>query len=93
MHTDLTRAIVYRLLLAAALGGIVGLEREIRRKPAGLRTSMFICMGSALFTLLSKEFAERFGDPSHTRIVSNLIPGIGFIGAGAIIRERVRWSG
>ena len=88
MHTDLTRAIVYRLLLAAALGGIVGLEREIRRKPAGLRTNMFICMGSALFTLLSEEIAERFGDPSHTRIVSNLIPGIGFIGAGAIIRER-----
>ena len=88
MHTDLTRAIVYRLLLAAALGGIVGLEREIRRKPAGLRTNMFICMGSALFTLLSEEIAERFGNPSHTRIVSNLIPGIGFIGAGAIIRER-----
>ena len=88
MHTDLTRAIVYRLLLAAALGGIVGLEREIRRKPAGLRTNMFICMGSALFTLLSEGIAERFGDRSHTRIVSNLIPGIGFIGAGAIIRER-----
>jgi putative Mg2+ transporter-C (MgtC) family protein len=88
MHTDLTRAIIYRLLLAAILGGVVGLEREIRRKPAGLRTNMFICMGSALFTLLSDEIAQRFGDSSHTRIVSNLIPGIGFIGAGAIIRER-----
>jgi len=88
MQTDLTRAIIYRLLLAAVLGGIVGLEREIRRKPAGLRTNMFICMGSALFTLLSDEISQRFGDPSHTRIVSNLIPGIGFIGAGAIIRER-----
>ena len=88
MHTDLTRAIIYRLLLAAILGGVVGLEREIRRKPAGLRTNMFICMGSALFTLLSAEIARRFGDPSPTRIVSNLIPGIGFIGAGAIIRER-----
>ncbi len=88
MQTDLTRAIIYRLLLAAVLGGIVGLEREIRRKPAGLRTNMFICMGSALFTLLSEEISQRFGDPSHTRIVSNLIPGIGFIGAGAIIRER-----
>lgn len=88
MHTDLTRAIIYRLLLAAVLGGIVGLEREIRRKPAGLRTNMFICMGSALFTLLSGEIAQRFGDATSTRIVSNLIPGIGFIGAGAIIRER-----
>jgi len=88
MHTDLTVTIIARLLLAAALGGIVGLERELRRKPAGLRTNMFICMGSALFTLLSDEISQRFGDTSHTRIVSNLIPGIGFIGAGAIIRER-----
>ena len=88
MQTDLTWTIMVRLLLAAALGGVVGLERELRRKPAGLRTNMFICMGSALFTLLSAEIARRFGDPSPTRIVSNLIPGIGFIGAGAIIRER-----
>ncbi len=88
MQTDLTLTIVVRLLLAAALGGVIGLERELRRKPAGLRTNMFICVGSALFTLLSDEIAQRFGDPSHTRIVSNLIPGIGFIGAGAIIRER-----
>ena len=88
MQTDLTRIIVYRLLLAAALGAIVGLEREIRRKPAGLRTNLFICMGSALFTVLSQEIARRFGQSDPTRIVSNLIPGIGFIGAGAIIRER-----
>lgn len=88
MQNDLTTVIVGRVLLAAVLGGIIGLERELRRKPAGLRTNMFICIGSALFTLLSDEIAQRFGDPSHTRIVSNLIPGIGFIGAGAIIRER-----
>jgi putative Mg2+ transporter-C (MgtC) family protein len=80
--------ILLRLLLAAGLGGVVGLEREIRHKPAGLRTSMFICLGSALFTFLSGEVARRFGDPSGTRIVSNLIPGIGFLGAGAILRER-----
>jgi putative Mg2+ transporter-C (MgtC) family protein len=88
MHTDLTVTIIARLLLAAALGGVVGLERQLRRKPAGLRTNMFICIGSALFTLLSEEISHRFGDASPTRIVSNLIPGIGFIGAGAIIRER-----
>ena len=88
MQSDLTYVIVFRLLLAAALGGVVGLERELRRKPAGLRTNMFICMGSALFTVLSDEVSRRFGDVSHTRIVSNLIPGIGFLGAGAIIRER-----
>jgi len=80
--------IALKLLVAAVLGGLVGLERGIRRKPAGLRTSMFICLGSALFTLMSDIIAERFGDPSHTRIVSNLIPGIGFLGAGAIIRDR-----
>ena len=88
MHSELTRFFIYRLLLAAALGGVIGLERQIRRKPAGLRTNMFICMGSALFTLLSDQIAVRFGDSGSTRIVSNLIPGIGFIGAGAIIRER-----
>ena len=88
MHSDLTLVIIARLLLAAVLGGIIGLERELRRKPAGLRTNMFICIGSALFTLLSEEVARRFGDPNPTRIASNLIPGIGFIGAGAIIRER-----
>ncbi len=84
---DLTPAIVLRLVLASALGGLVGLERELRGKPAGLRTNMFICAGSALFTVLSEMMAFRVGgDP--TRIASNLIPGIGFIGAGSIIRAQ-----
>ncbi len=86
LHLDATGIIIVRLLGAAALGGAVGLEREIHGKPAGLRTSMFICLGSALFTILSGEIARRFGDTSGTRIASNLIPGIGFLGAGAIIR-------
>lgn len=77
-----------RLAVAALCGAAVGLERDLHRRPAGLRTSMFVCMGSALFTILSGEIARAFGDPSGTRIVSNLIPGIGFLGAGAIIRER-----
>lgn len=84
---DLTPAIVLRLVLASVLGGLVGLERELRGKPAGLRTNMFICAGSALFTVLSEMIAFRTGgDP--TRIASNLIPGIGFIGAGSIIRAQ-----
>jgi len=84
---DLNVTIVVRLLLAAVLGGIIGLEREVHGKPAGLRTNMFICLGSALFTILSAELAaESGGDP--TRIASQLIPGIGFIGAGSIIRAR-----
>lgn len=84
---DLNVTIVIRLLLAAVLGGIIGLEREVHGKPAGLRTNMFICLGSALFTILSAELAVASGgDP--TRIASQLIPGIGFIGAGSIIRAR-----
>ena len=87
MSFDLTGHIVGRLLLAAALGGLIGLEREFRRKPAGLRTNMFLCVGSTLFTILSFAAADRYGgDP--VRIAAQIIPGIGFIGAGAILRER-----
>src|SRR6059058_3942399 len=76
-----------RLLLAACLGGIIGLEREFSHKPAGLRTNMFICFGSAMFTVLSVELAGQFvGD--HTRIAAQIIPGIGFIGAGSILHSR-----
>jgi putative Mg2+ transporter-C (MgtC) family protein len=78
---------IARLVLAAFLGGIIGLERELSRKPAGLRTQMFICFGSALFTTLSL----RMGSPAtgdNTRIASNIVQGVGFLGAGAIMRER-----
>ena len=82
----LSRGIV-RLVLAAFLGGLIGLEREMKRKPAGLRTNMFICFGSAMFTLMSVELAGEFtGD--HTRIAAQIIPGIGFIGAGSILHSR-----
>jgi putative Mg2+ transporter-C (MgtC) family protein len=76
-----------RLILAAILGGAIGLEREVKHKPAGLRTNMFICMGSALFTLLSDRLAAGFGG-DHTRIAAQIIPGIGFIGAGSILHSR-----
>ena len=86
-NLDLTEPILMRLVVAALLGGLVGLEREIRHKPAGVRTNMFICLGSAMFTVLSDELAAKFvGD--HTRIAAQIIPGIGFLGAGAILRER-----
>ena len=76
-----------KLLLAAALGGLIGLEREAKHRPAGLRTNLFICMGSAMFTLLSDQLAgQHTGD--HTRIAAQIIPGIGFIGAGSIIHAR-----
>jgi uncharacterized membrane protein YhiD involved in acid resistance len=87
MLHDLNTVIVGRLLLAALLGGVVGLERELRHKPAGLRTMMLICIGAALFTIISYEMAaEVHGD--HTRIAAQIIPGIGFIGAGVVLRER-----
>src|SRR5271169_4778071 len=75
-----------RLLLAATLGGIIGLERQLRHKPAGLRTNMFICFGAAMFTVLSRQLAGSESD--YTRIASQIIPGIGFIGAGSILHSR-----
>jgi putative Mg2+ transporter-C (MgtC) family protein len=76
-----------RLGVAALLGAAIGVERDLHRRPAGIRTSAFVCMGSALFTILSFELAKMFGDTSATRIASNLVQGIGFLGAGAILRE------
>jgi len=82
----LSTAIV-RLAVAAILGGVIGLERELRHKPAGLRTNMFICFGSAMFTILSDQLAQGFGG-DHTRVAAQIIPGIGFIGAGSILHAR-----
>jgi putative Mg2+ transporter-C (MgtC) family protein len=79
--------IFLRLSFAALLGAVIGIERDVHRRPAGIRTSAFVCMGSALFTILSFELAKMFGDTSATRIASNLVQGIGFLGAGAILRE------
>ena len=76
-----------RLILAAVLGGIIGLERELKRRPAGLRTNMFMCFGSALFTICSIELAVHAED-DHTRIAAQIVNGIGFIGAGAILHAR-----
>jgi len=75
-----------RLALSAVLGGIIGLERELKHRPAGLRTNMFICIGAALFTLLSRALAAEPSD--YTRIAAQIIPGIGFIGAGSILHTR-----
>ena len=90
---DLFSKTLVRLTLAAVLGGIVGLERELSRKPAGLRTNMFICFGSAMFTILSAELASEWGIGDHTRIAAQIIPGIGFIGAGSILHAKGSVSG
>jgi len=79
-------AIPLRLLLAAVLGGLIGIEREIRDKPAGLRTNILICVGSTLFMSLSTQVAQLLGgDP--TRIAAQIISGIGFLGAGAVLHS------
>lgn len=81
------REIFLRLTVAAVLGAIIGIERDLRRRPAGMRTSLFVCLATALFTILSGEIARLFGDTGSTRIASNIVQGIGFLGAGAILRE------
>jgi putative Mg2+ transporter-C (MgtC) family protein len=86
--------LLVRVGLAAALGGAIGLEREIREREAGLRTHMLVSVGAALFTLVSAyawtDF--RFSTPEGvvfdpTRIAAQIVTGIGFLGAGAIIRQ------
>jgi putative Mg2+ transporter-C (MgtC) family protein len=79
--------ILLRLLCASALGVAIGVEREIHHRPAGIRTSMFVCMSTALFTILSIEISRIYGDSSSTRIASNIVQGIGFLGAGAILKD------
>ena len=92
MASGIVATSMVRLILAAILGGIIGLERELRHRPAGLRTNMFICFGAAMFTILSDVLAVKYlGD--HTRISAQIIPGIGFIGAGSILHTRGLTSG
>jgi putative Mg2+ transporter-C (MgtC) family protein len=80
-----TNAFIVRLLLAAGLSAALGLEREYHRKPAGLRTNMLIGIGSMLFTFVSIQFANARGGSSD-RIAAQIVTGIGFLGAGAILR-------
>jgi len=82
--------LLIRLALAAALGGLVGFEREHLKRPAGLRTNMMVCVGSALITLTSI-FAISGSDPA--RIAAGIVTGIGFIGAGTIFRAENRIIG
>jgi len=86
--------VLLRVVLAGVLGGAIGAEREIREREAGLRTHMLVAVGAALFTLVSAygwadfHFSQKSGvtyDPS--RIAAQIVTGIGFLGAGAIIRQ------
>ena len=77
--------LIRRLLTAALLGALLGFEREVRQKSAGLRTNILIAVGSALFTLMSFEMAESEGADT-SRVAAQIVTGIGFLGAGAIMR-------
>ena len=91
-HLLFSTAASKRLLVACGLGGCIGIEREWRHKDAGLRTSMLICMGAALFTIMSAVLA---GDatPDKSRVASNIVQGIGFLGAGLILHNKDRVLG
>lgn len=82
-----------RLILAALLGAAFGLEREIRQKSAGLRTNILIAVGAAVFTLMSIEMAIGTPAADPARIAAQIVTGIGFLGAGAIMRTRVGVQG
>lgn len=88
----LSQGTTARMLMACAMGGIVGWEREWRHKASGLRTNMLICMGAALFTILSVVLAGEAGT-NKGQVASNIVQGIGFLGAGLILHTRNRVLG
>ena len=75
-----------RLLMAALIGAVLGLEREWRQKSAGLRTNILIAVGTTTFTLMSIELASGVQGADPARLAAQIITGVGFLGAGAIMR-------
>ncbi len=91
---DLVPEYIIRLLIALLIGGLIGLERELQGKPAGLRTNMLMCFGSCLIMIISIEIsktASGIADPG--RIAAQVVTGVGFLGAGTIIRSRFHVTG
>ncbi len=74
-------------LLAVGCGAIIGIERQFKHKPAGLRTNIMICLGAAVFTVISEKMSLGTQD-SVTRIAAQIVTGVGFLGAGAVIQDR-----
>jgi putative Mg2+ transporter-C (MgtC) family protein len=88
----LSQASATRLLMACAMGGLVGLEREWRHKDSGLRTNLLICMGAALFTIMSVVLAGSSGT-NRGQVAANIVQGVGFLGAGLILHTKNRVLG
>lgn len=80
--------IILQLLLAIGLGTLIGFERELKRRPAGLRTHMLVSLGATIFTIISLSF-----DVEPSRIAAGIVTGIGFLGAGNIIAHKGHISG
>jgi putative Mg2+ transporter-C (MgtC) family protein len=93
LTNDTTISQIVSLVIAALLGGLIGLEREAEQRPAGLRTTMLVCVGSALFTILSINAFP--GEPTRdtARVAAQIVTGIGFLGAGTVWRSRDHVSG
>ncbi len=77
---------IFSIVLAVVLGAAIGAEREFSGKAAGLRTNILICLGAAAFTIISKRMAGEA--ESLTRIAAQIVTGVGFLGAGAVIQDR-----
>lgn len=77
---------ILALVVSVVLGGLIGLEREINGKPAGLRTNIIICLGAAAFTMVSKHLGVDYGTGAG-RMAAGIVTGVGFLGAGALIQE------
>jgi putative Mg2+ transporter-C (MgtC) family protein len=75
------------IILAVLLGAVIGLERELSGKAAGLRTNLLICLGASVFTIISRDMSAG-AEGSVTRIAAQIVTGVGFLGAGAIIQDR-----
>ncbi len=90
MDLHLPDTLIVKLLLALLIGGAIGLERELRSKSAGFRTIILICLGATLFTILSQQLGVGI---APDRIASNIVVGIGFLGAGVIFRSEKGVSG
>ena len=91
-YVSMEEALV-RLLLASALAGLIGLDREVRNKPVGLRTMMLVSLGAAAFSIVVMELIYTIRDDDQLamdpgRVISGIIGGVGFLGAGAIIQQR-----